>query len=84
MDRFQDHFYKITRNIQSSDIGAHFNSTGHHGLIDVEISIVDFIHCSPESERARKLRHFIEKNWIFRLRTLIPDGLNLIDAPVYD
>ena len=76
MDRFQDHFYKIGRNVRNSDIGAHSNSNGHMGLEDVEIFIVNFIHCSPESERARKLRHMIEKNWIFRLRTQIPDGLN--------
>ena len=84
MDRFQDHFHKISRNIPASDIGKHFNSADHRGLDDVEIFVVDFIHCSPESEIARKLRHMIEKNWIFRLRTQIPDGLNLIDAPVYD
>ena len=29
MDRFQDHFYKIGRNVPNSDIGAHFNSNGH-------------------------------------------------------
>ena len=84
MDRFQDHFHKISRNTPGSDIGAHFNSANHRGLEDVEIFVVDFIHCNPESESARKLRHMIEKNWIFRLRTQIPDGLNLIDAPVYD
>ena len=54
------------------------------GLADMEIHIVDFIHCTPESERAKKLRHTIEKNWIFRLKTQIPDGLNLIDAPIYN
>ena len=84
MDRFQDHFYKIDKNVQNSDIGRHFNSPGHRGLLDVEIHIVDFIHCAPESENARKLRFGIEKNWIFRLRTLIPEGLNLIDAPIYN
>ena len=84
MDRFQDHFYKISRNIQGSDIAQHFNSTDHQGLADVEIHIVDFVHCNPESERAKKLRHTIEKNWIFRLKSQTPDGLNLIDAPVYN
>ena len=84
MDRFQDHFYKIDKKVPNSDIGQHFNSPGHRGLADVEIHIVDFIHCAPESETARKLRYGIEKNWIFRLRTLIPQGLNLIDAPVYN
>ena len=84
MDRFQDHFYKIGKNIPNSDIGQHFNSAGHDGLLDVEIHVVDFIHCTPESERAKKLRNTIEKNWIFRLKTLIPDGLNLVDAPIYN
>ena len=83
MDRFQDHFYKISRKVMGSDIGQHFNSTGHEGLSDMVIHIVDFIHCSPESESARKLRNTIEKNWIFRLRTQTPEGLNLIDAPSY-
>ena len=84
MDRFQDHFYKIDKKVLSSDIGQHFNSPGHRGLLDLEMHIVDFIHCAPESEIARRLRYGIEKNWIFRLRTLIPEGLNLIDAPVYN
>ena len=61
-----------------NDIAQHFNENGHRGLTDVEIHIKDFIHCTPESERAKKLRHAIEKNWIFRLRTQIPDVLDLI------
>ena len=48
---------KISRNVIGSDIGQHLNSVGHDGLSDVEIHIVDFIHCSPESDSARKLRN---------------------------
>ena len=77
MDRFQDNFYKIGKNVSNSNIATHFNSQDHEGLDDVEISEVDFIHCSPASKIARRLRHKIEKNWIFRLRSQIPDGLNL-------
>ena len=77
MDRFQDHFYKIDKNVPNSNIATQFNSQDHEGLDDVEISEVDFIHCSPATEIARRLRHKIEKNWILRLRSQIPDGLNL-------
>ena len=81
MDRFQDHFYKITKALMDTDIGKHFNTNKHGGLDDVQIHIVDFIHCSPESSRAAILRNIIEKKWIFRLRTQCPEGLNLIDVP---
>ena len=66
-----------------SDMGLHFNSGGHRGLADVEITILDFIHCSPNSTSAQKLRNTIERNWMFKLRTQVPFGMNLIDAPIY-
>ena len=83
IDRFQDHFYKISKPLLNTDIGYHFNTQGHRGLEDVEIHVVDFIHCTPESTKAQQLRNLIEKNWIYRLRTMVPLGLNLIDAPIY-
>ena len=83
MDRFQDHFYKINTAILDSDIGKHFNTNGHQGLEDVQINVVDFIHSNRKSLRAALLRNVIEKNWIFRLRTQSPDGLNLIVAPSF-
>ena len=64
-------------------MGKHFNTEGHMGLQDVKIHIEDFIHCNPESRRAQTLRNLIEKNWMFKLQTQIPEGLNLIDAPTY-
>ena len=83
MDRFQNHFYRILHQKTSSDMGLHFNSGGHQGLHDVEITILDFIHCSPNFTRAQKLRNTIERNWMFKLRTQVPFGMNLIDAPIY-
>ena len=83
MDRFQDHFYKINKALMDTDMGSHFNTDHHEGLDDVEIHIVDFIHCNPESPRAAILRNVIEKNWIFRLKSQSPNGLNLIDAPSF-
>ena len=83
MDRFQNHLYRILHQKTSSDMGLHFNSGGHQGLHDVDITILDFIHCSPNSTRAQKLRNTIERNWMFKLRTQVPFCMNLIDAPMY-
>ena len=84
MDRFQDHFYKISKAHLHTDMGHHFNTMDHQDFNTMEIHIVDFIHCTPESPRAQRLRNMIEKNWIYRLKSMIPLGLNLIDAPIYD
>ena len=82
MDRFQDHFYKISKALMNTDMGCHFNTLDHHGLEDVEIHIVDFIHITPDS--AQRVRHVVQKNWIYRLKTMILFGLNLIDAAIYE
>ena len=84
MDRFQDHFYKISKALMNTDMGRHFNTLDHRGLEDVEIHIVDFIHITPDSAPALKVRNVVEKNWIYRLKTMVPFGLNLIDAPIYE
>ena len=79
MDRFQAHFYNIGHNKQVSEIGKHFNKPDHHGLDDVEIHILDFIHAYPEGRRSKHLRDLIEYNWIQRLHTNAPTGLNFMD-----
>ena len=83
MDGFQSHFGNIRHTRLKTDMGKHFNTEGHHGLQDVEVHIVDFIHLHPHSKGAEVLRNKIENNWMYRLRTVIPAGLNLIDAPIY-
>ena len=84
MDRFQAHFYNIAYNRPKSEIGKHFNSTNHKGLDDVEIYILDFIHAHPMGERAKHLRDLIEFNWIQRLHTNAPLGLNTMDLLVHN
>ena len=61
-------------------IGRHFSQEDHNGLEDVEIHIVDFIHQHPSSPGAAYLRDKIEKNWIQRLRTSAPYGINIMDV----
>ena len=79
MDRFQSHFYDIGHNKPGSEIGKHFNSYGHQSLLDVEIYILDFIHAHPAGTRSKKLRDLIEYNWIQRMHTNAPTGLNIMD-----
>jgi len=80
MDRCAEHFYHIKKKDRSFPIGRHFNLPQHSGIEDVEIHIVDFIYCKPDSLSAAKLRDKIEKNWILRLRTSAPHGINTMDV----
>ena len=79
MDRFQGHYSNIRNKNPNSDslIRAHFNQSDHNGLQDLTIHILDFIHMAPKSIRTRNLRRKIEQNWIHRLKTVFPSGLNL-------
>jgi hypothetical protein len=81
MDRFQGHFGVIQRNDPSSDIAAHFNSTNHNGTQDLKIHIGDFIFVHPDSQAGLSLRDHIEFNWIHRLHTQQPMGLNILETP---
>ena len=79
MDRFQAHFYNIGHNKPNSEIGRHFNQPDHKGLEDVEIHILDFIHANPAGMKAKYLRDLIEFNWIQRMHTNAPMGLDVMD-----
>ena len=79
MDRFQGHFYNVSKKSTDHSVGRHFNESCHHGIEDIEIHILDFIHQSPESAGAAYLRDKIEMNWIHRLKTPSPMGLNVLD-----
>ena len=77
--RFSAHFLKISKNDPTSEIARHFNSGCHKGLDDVTIHIVDFVYADPDSAKAKYLRDLLEFNWIQRLHTNAPTGLNVMD-----
>ena len=77
--RFAAHFLKISKNDPESEIAPHFNSGFHKGLDDVQIHIVDFVYAAPDSVKAKYLRDLLEFNWIQRLHTNAPIGLNVMD-----
>ena len=76
-ERFSAHFLKISKYDPQSEITRHFNSEFHKGLDDVQIHIVDFIYTAPVSAKAKFLR-VLEFNWIQRLHTNAPMGLNVM------
>ena len=84
MDRFQGHFWCIqSKSIDNNDVARHFNLPDHDGINDVKIHILDFIHANPltDTKRSAYTRDHIEMNWIHRLHTQQPLGMNTMDAP---
>ena len=79
-ERFAQHFYNITTNNKKHIIGNHFNEPNHNGLDNVIIHILEFIHLPPDNQGAKKLRLQKESSWIHTLRTLSPQGLNIMDT----
>ena len=78
--RFQAHFYQIAHEPQKTEVSRHFNQRDHHKLADVEISVLSFVHQGPDSEAALQMRLRLEFDWIHKLRSQIPLGLNSIDS----
>ena len=78
-DRIREHFYSINHK-KGSDIAYHFNQKDHSGIHDIKIYIVDFIFKHPDSKRAGILRNKIEFNWIHRLHSSAPTGMNVLGA----
>ena len=77
--RLYEHFLTIEQNKVDSSVARHFNSVGHSGTCDVTVHILDFIFAHPESDKAKYLRDTIENNWIQRLHSNAPLGLNVSD-----
>ena len=66
MDRFQGHFSKISSKNLKDAVGHHFNQHNHHGISDIEIHIVDFIHAHLESPKVSKIHRTVERNWQYK------------------
>ena len=81
MDRFQGHFWCIQSNAPNNDVAKHFNLPNHSGINDVKIHILDFIHLAPHSDEGLYVRNHIEMNWVHRLHTQQPLGMNTMDTP---
>ena len=76
--RIREHLNKID-NKDDATVYHHYHS-GECCKEDIEVRVLDFIFDHPESKRSNSLRKIIENNWIQRLETYAPNGLNIMDS----
>ena len=79
MDLLMEHFRNIRTKCLSHIRGRHYNSGAHSGLDGMRVYILEFIHSHPDSKAAAAIRDKAERKWIYRMRSLAPLGLNLLD-----
>ena len=79
MDRSSNHFTSIQKNDGKNNLSKHFNEVSHHGIADLKLHIVDFIHEHPNGDFGSVLRDQIKFHWIQRLHTQLPHGINIKD-----
>lgn len=79
MKRAYAHHYSVVKDGDTS-VARHFNGKNHDKSPNWILHILEFIHCNPSSKRAGKLRDEIELKWIHRLRTVYPEGMNVMDT----
>ena len=73
--RCQSHFYYIAHDAKKTEVSRHFNQANHHGINDVEIHVLEFIHDGPHNEMALERRLQTEFDWIHKIRSQIPLGI---------
>ena len=78
-ERICEHLTSIRKRKTHLVVGRHYNTGGHQGTPDVTVYILDFVRTPPAAENSRKRREALEQKWIFRLRSLVPGGLNIAD-----
>ena len=77
-ERIREHIYHTKKQHSTTDVNYHFNLVGH-GLDEMKVHIVDFIYEHSDSKRAQSLRNTIEFNWIHKIHSQAPKGLNTLD-----
>ena len=81
--RISEHLSKI-RNHGDHELAYHFRKCGGSNEFamrrNFKIYVLDFIAKNPKIKSSEPLRKLIENNWIHRLRTQAPMGLNILDT----
>ena len=81
--RMCEHFRNVTQNNTTvHSVGRHFNEQGHEGTDDMNAYVLQFAKGHPDSDRSLSHRLQLEQNWISRLRTKVPDGLNAFNNKI--
>ena len=75
-----EHFRNVTQNNTTvHSVGRHFNELGHKGIDNINTYVLQFGKEHPDSDLSLTHRLQLEQNWISRLRTKSPDGLNVFN-----
>ena len=82
-DRLREHFRNINYNSPTHIVGRHFNLPGHRGITSLETHVLCFVRSNPNNPLSRNVRIKAELQWIHRLRSFVPKGLNLMDSTSY-
>ncbi len=77
--RMVEHFSDINKKDPTKPLGQHFAKPNHSDVHVLEIYILKFIKRSPDSAEAQWLRDYHELQWIHRLKSSLPFGLNSMD-----
>ena len=76
-ERIREHLYHTKKGVYNSDVAYHFDKSC--AAENLTVHIVDFIYEHPDSKRAKILRNKIEYNWVHKLKSVTPNGLNTQD-----
>ena len=68
-DRFCEHLYSI-KNHSGHPVDVHFNSTGHRGVQDIQVTTIKSCFSDDRTRLA------LENRYIYLYGTLKPDGIN--------
>ena len=76
--RINSHLSTI-RLFEDLHVPTHMQEHGTNLNPNLEVHVLEFIRAPPSSVKAQELRDSVERKWITRLNTLVPQGLNLQD-----
>ena len=76
MTRVNNHLSTI-RTRKDTPLARHMNSHDPSKQFDITVHVLEFIRAPIDSHRAKLLRDQTERDWMARLHTLVPHGLNL-------
>ena len=78
--RLYEHLRSIRQGNLNDPIGRHFSKVPHNSdPSKVKVHVLSFITHPPDSRTALNMRLRFELDWIHRLRTTLPRGLNAMD-----
>ena len=76
MDRAYEHLYSFKNERRGTLITDHYKKHGNF-TEPFTIHILDFIKTSNEMAKSIRLKK--ERDWIYRMQTMHPDGLNYLE-----